>query len=134
MTIEQLSEQYQNLYEKEINKVEKENMPQNKSSNILIANVMRRIIDSYVYFIGYGRDIWGAVVSENQNEPSYYVKCAFISTINDDSHKITALDTAYYQKITNIQPQILFDVFKEIFETIGTEHYKLMMNEQIEDR
>ena len=105
----------------------KENIPQNNSSNILISNAMRRIIDSYVNFIGYGRDTWGAVVAENQNEPSYYIKCAFISTINDDSHKITALDTTYYQKITNVQPQILFDVFEDIFEKIGKEHYELMM-------
>jgi wobble nucleotide-excising tRNase len=105
----------------------KENIPQNNSSNILISNAMRRIIDSYVNFIGYGRDTWGAVVPENQNDPSYFIKCAFISTINDDSHKITALDTTYYQKITNIQPQNLFDVFKEIFEKIGKEHYNMMM-------
>jgi wobble nucleotide-excising tRNase len=110
----------------------KTTLPQDTSLNILISNAMRRVIDSYVNFIGYGRDAWGAVATENQNEPSYYIKCAFISAINDDSHKITALDTAYYQKITTVQPQKLFDVFKEIFEKIGKEHYNMMMKESDE--
>ena len=105
----------------------KENMPLNQSLNILISNILRRIIDSYVNFIGLGNDAWGAVLKENKNEPSYYIKCAFISTINDESHKISLNDTIYYQKIIHEQPQILFDVFKEIFMEIGKDHYELMM-------
>jgi len=92
---------------------------------------MRRIIESYVNFIGYGTDSWGAILNLNQQEPTYYIKSAFISIINDESHKITALDGVYYQKIINEQPQILFDVFKEIFTTIGKDHYEMMLDEQL---
>lgn len=110
----------------------KANIPTTTSLNIVIANSMRRTIESYVNFIGYGKDSWASLFNENQNGPSYYIKCAFISTINDESHKITALDGVYYQKIINEQPQILFDVFLEIFKSIGKEHYELMMDEQIQ--
>ncbi len=111
----------------------KENLPQNTMLNVVIANTMRRIIESYVNFIGLGKDSWSSVLNENQNSPEYYLKCAFISAINDESHKITALDAVYYQKLSNEQPQILFDVFKEIFRAIGKEHYEMMMEEQIDN-
>lgn len=110
----------------------KANMPGNSNLNIVIANSMRRIIESYVNFIGYGKDSWSAVFTDKQDEPTYYIKCAFISTINDESHKISVLDSVYYQKIINEQPQILFGVFTEIFKTIGKEHYELMMEEQLD--
>lgn len=110
----------------------KSNIPQDSSLNIMISNSMRRIIESYVNFIGYGGDSWAALLSEDQNDPTYYIKCAFISTINDESHRISALDSAYYQKIISEQPQILFNVFASIFTTIGKEHYKLMMDEDLE--
>jgi len=108
------------------------NLPADSSLNIVIANTMRRVIESFVNFIGLGKDSWGAVLNENAEEPSYYIKCSFISTINDESHKVTALDSIYYQKIINEQPQLLFDIFKEIFISIGKEHYELMMEETIE--
>ena len=107
------------------------NLPTDSSQNIVIANTMRRVVESFVNFIGLGKDSWGAVLNENTEEPSYHIKCSFISTINDESHKVTALDSIYYQKIINEQPQLLFDVFKEIFVSIGKEHYGLMMKETI---
>ena len=103
----------------------------NSFLNIMISNSMRRIIESYVNFIGYGKDSWAALLNEDQSDPSYYLKCAFISTINDESHKATALDSAYYQKIINEQPQVLFTVFASIFMSIGKEHYEMMMDEQL---
>ncbi|EMY3559837.1 AAA family ATPase [Flavobacterium psychrophilum] len=109
----------------------KENLPETTTLNIVIANSMRRIIESYVNFIGYGKDSWSSLFNLDENEPTYYIKCAFISIINDESHKTTALDGVYYQKIINEQPQILFDVFKEIFRTIGKEHYEMMLDEEI---
>lgn len=112
----------------------KVNLPQNSSLNIVIANSMRRIIESYVSFLGIGNDSWSAVLNENKDQPEYYIKCSFISTINDESHKITALDGIYFQKISNEQPQILFNVFKEIFKSIGKEHYEMMMGEQFEEQ
>lgn len=109
----------------------KSNLPQDSSLNIMISNSMRRIIESYVNFIGYGKDSWAALLNQNQADASYYIKCAFISTINDESHKTTALDSAYYQKIINEQPQVLFTVFASIFMSIGKEHYEMMMDEQL---
>lgn len=102
------------------------------ASNILISNTMRRILESFVNFIGLGNDSWSAILSKEKEEPYYYIKCAFISTINDESHKVSALDSIYYQKIINEQPQLLFVVFLSIFKTIGKEHYEMMMDEQIQ--
>ncbi|TKD65155.1 AAA family ATPase [Flavobacterium sp. ASW18X] len=109
----------------------KENLHNGSTNNIFISNTMRRIIESYVNFIGLGTDSWSALLNENKDLPNYYIKCAFISTINDESHKVSALDGIYYQKIINEQPQVLFDVFLSIFKTIGKEHYEMMMDEQI---
>ncbi len=109
----------------------KNNIPQNPSQNIMIANSMRRIIESYVSFIGYGNDSWAALLSADIADPSYYIKSSFISSINDESHKVAALDSIYYQNIINEQPQILFDVFMSIFKSIGKEHYEMMMEEMI---
>jgi len=111
----------------------KKNLPEDKSLNIIISNSMRRVLESYVNFIGISKEAWGAVLDENKEAPEYIVKCAFISMINDESHKVSALDDVYYQKIGNEQPQILFNVFKEIFRTIGKHHYELMMDEEIEE-
>lgn len=111
----------------------KANLPQDSILNVVIANTMRRIIESYVNFIGLGKDSWSSVLSEDQTSSEYYLKCAFISAINDESHKITALDSVYYQKLSNEQPQILFNVFKNIFKAIGKEHYEMMMDEEIND-
>jgi wobble nucleotide-excising tRNase len=108
-----------------------QNMPADKFQNITISNLMRRIIDSYVSFIGLGRDSWSAVFNESPEDPVYYLKCAFISTINDESHRVSPHDSVYYHRIINEQPQILLDVFKEIFKTIGKEHYEMMMDEEI---
>ncbi len=109
----------------------KDNIPQDSTLNIVIANTMRRIIESYVNFIGLGKDSWSSILNTNQNSPEYYLKCAFISTINDESHKISALDSIYYQKLSNEQPLILFNVFRDIFKEIGKEHYEMLMGEQI---
>jgi wobble nucleotide-excising tRNase len=109
----------------------KNNLPHNSTQNVLIANSMRRIIESYVSFIGYGNDSWAALLNDSIADPAYYIKSSFISTINDESHKVAALDSIYYQKIINEQPQVLFDVFKSIFKSIGKEHYEMMMGETI---
>jgi len=100
--------------------------------NIMVSNTMRRIIESYVNFIGLGKDSWASLFQGDIHDPNYYIKCAFISSINDESHKIGVLDNLYYQKIVIEQPQNLFNVFAKIFKEIGKEHYELMMNEQLE--
>lgn len=109
----------------------KTNLPIDSSLNILIANTMRRIIESFVNFIGYSNESWGALIPLNQQEPSYYIKSSLISIINDGSHKVSVLDSVFYHKITNEQPGLLFDVFKDIFKSIGKEHYEMMLDEQI---
>lgn len=107
----------------------KGNIPNNNANNIFISNTMRRIIESYINFIGIGTETWSVLLNEDKSLPTYYIKCAFISTINDESHKVSALDGIYYQKIINVNPQVLFDVFLSIFKTIGKEHYEMMMEE-----
>jgi len=107
----------------------KGNIPQDSSLNVLIANSMRRIIESYVHFIGIGNDAWSSILDDDRQSPEYYLKYAFVASINDESHKVTALDGVYYQKVSSEQPQLLFDVFENIFSNIGREHYEMMMNE-----
>ncbi len=114
-----------------LKEIKENNLQNGNVNNIFISNTMRRIIESYVNFIGLGTDSWSALLNENKDLPNYYIKCAFVSTINDESHKVSALDGIYYQKIINEQPQVLFDVFLSIFKTIGKEHYEMMMDERI---
>lgn len=111
----------------------KNNLPENSELNILIANSMRRIIESYVHFLGIGKDAWSSILTEDTESPEFYLKYAFVASINDESHGVTVLDSVYHQKISTEQPELLFDVFKEIFSNIGREHYELMMEEQFEE-
>lgn len=109
----------------------KTNIPLDSSLNILIANTMRRIIESYVNFIGLGKNSWSSLLNANQDSPDYHLKSAFISTINDESHKVSVLDSIYYQRLTDAQPLVLFNIFVAIFKEIGKEHYEMLMDEQI---
>lgn len=111
----------------------KNNLPANSELNILIANSMRRIIESYVRFLGIGKNAWSSILTEDTESPEYYLKYAFVASINDESHGVTILDSVYYQKISTEQPELLFKVFKGIFSNIGREHYKLMMEKQFEE-
>jgi wobble nucleotide-excising tRNase len=104
-------------------------LPQDSSLNVIIANTMRRIIESYVNFIGIGTDSWSIFNEIAENSPEYFLMRAFISEINDESHKVSALDSIYYHKLSNETPQVLFSVFKNIFKEIGPDHYLMMMKE-----
>ena len=108
------------------------NIPVDKSQNIMIANLMRRTIDSYVNFLGIGKDCWSAIM-EDIDDPMYYIKSAFVGAINDESHGVAPFDSLHYHKITTEQPQILFDVFKSVFDNIGKEHYDMMMKIAIDE-
>ncbi|MBC6719951.1 AAA family ATPase [Treponema sp. Marseille-Q4130] len=100
----------------------------NKEQNILLANLFRRILESYANFIGLGTDAWATVlVDDNKDTIDHYLKVAFISMINDESHKVSPFDNFYFQKIHNANPSKLFEVFESIFNTIGKEHYDRMM-------
>ena len=100
----------------------------NKEQNILLANLFRRILESYANFIGLGTDAWATVlVDENKDTMEHYLKVAFIAMINDESHKVSPFDNFYFQKIHTANPSTLFKVFESIFNTIGKEHYDRMM-------
>ena len=101
----------------------------NKEQNILLANLFRRILESYANFIGLGNDAWATVLSDdNKDSTEHYLKCAFVSMINDESHKVSPFDSMYFQKIHNENPSKLFSVFESIFNGINAkEHYDKMM-------
>jgi trans-golgi membrane protein p230 len=100
------------------------------TNNIMISNTMRRILETYINFVGIGADPWQIISNEDTSSSSYYIKSAFISIINEESHKVF-LDSTYYHRITKEQPQILYDIFKDIFKVIGKSHYDQMMGEEI---
>ena len=100
------------------------------TNNIMISNTMRRILETYINFVGIGADPWQIISNEDTSSSSYYIKSAFISIINEESHKVF-LDSTYYHRITKEQPQILYDIFKDIFKVIGKSHYEQMMGEEI---
>jgi wobble nucleotide-excising tRNase len=99
------------------------------SSNIMISNTMRRIIDSYVNFMGCGKDCWSSLYNTEKETIPYFIKSAFLSSINDDSHKVMGFSDFYFQRINEINPMVLFNSFESIFNQIGKEHYTLMMKE-----
>lgn len=105
----------------------------NKDYNILIGNVMRRILESYVNFIGIGKRVWDSVKDVNPEDTRNIICSSLISEINDTSHKVSPLDDIYFTRIINLSPDSLFDVFKLIFREIGKEHYEIMMDEIIEE-
>jgi len=100
----------------------------NKEQNILLANLFRRILESYANFIGLGTDSWATILADNDKDSmEHHLKAAFISMINDESHKVSPFDNFYFQKIHNANPSKLFEVFESIFNTIGKEHYDRMI-------
>ncbi|WP_070138501.1 AAA family ATPase [Crocinitomix algicola] len=99
-----------------------------KAFNITIGNSMRRIIESYVNFIGLGNSHWDSIRNLDVSNPIYPICSALISEINDVSHKSLPFDDLYYQRIVNEEPDRLYSAFELIFENIGEEHYKMMMN------
>ena len=103
-----------------------------ENRNIMICNVMRRIIDSYVGFIGLfqgtGNPTWTAINSLSTTDPKYIVASSFISQINDESHGISPFDSTYYGNVIKQDTSILYDAFKLIFDEIGKDHYNMMMS------
>lgn len=105
-----------------------------KSQNVMIANTMRRVIDTYMDFIGYKKGdaatvTWSSLGSFAEGTPEYVVESAFISFINDDSHGVAVFDDMYYANIIHQEPHVIFTVFKELFKQIGRNHYEVMMDE-----
>ncbi|MBC8237064.1 MAG: AAA family ATPase [Helicobacteraceae bacterium] len=101
--------------------------PNDKTHNISITNIMRRVLESYVNFTGLGASVWNAVKDSNPEDVINIIASSLISEIQDGSHKISPLDDIYFTRIVNEEPQKLFDVFELIFNEIGKEHYQIMM-------
>lgn len=101
------------------------------SNNIFIANTMRRIIDSYVEFIGMYKSgkntTWTALDKMKAGSEERIVAAALVSLINEESHSMSPLDDVYYDNIIHRAPSLLFEVFEKIFMSIGEDHYKMMM-------
>lgn len=97
-------------------------------SNILISNTMRRIIESYVYFVKADTDMWSVLDSFEEGSDKYFSVFSLIAEINDESHKICTLSNQYYQRLSSIDTSILFEAFETVFREIGEEHYNYMMS------
>lgn len=106
--------------------------PGDKVHNISIANIMRRILESYVNFTGLGASVWMAVKDSNPEDVVNIICSSLISELQDGSHKVSPLDEMYFTRIANEESQKLFDVFKMIFLEIGEEHYNSMMGIEVE--
>lgn len=106
-----------------------------KSQNVMLANTMRRVIDTYIDFVGMKRSgssiTWSAISAFTEGSPEYIVESAFISFINDESHGVAALDDMYYDSIVKQEPAVIFTAFKSLFKEIGASHYEYMMDETI---
>ena len=104
-----------------------------KTQNIMLANTMRRVIDTYLDFVGIKKSskpiTWSALETVAEGSPEYIVKSAFISFINDDSHGVAAMDDIYYDSIVKQDPSVIFSAFKALFKDIGESHYEYMMDE-----
>ena len=105
----------------------KQSMSNANTSNILIANTMRRILDSYIYFVGKKDDIWTVLDDFTNGTDEYYAAYSLIAQINDESHKVLQTSGIYYQRMSEIKPNVLYKAFETIFKHIGEEHYKIMM-------
>lgn len=98
------------------------------SANIIIGNVMRRILQSYLNFTKNTNKEWSIIESLGNQDPKRAIFSALISQINDDSHESNPYDTLHYQKINRANILDLFDVFEIIFKDIGGEdHFNAMV-------
>lgn len=92
------------------------------SMNIVISNLMRRILQSYIHFTKVEKSEWTVLNNLPPEEPKRIIFSALISQINDDSHHSSPFEEMHYQKISNTTPELLFEVFEMIFDEIGKEH------------
>lgn len=108
-----------------------------KIQNVMLANTMRRVIDTYLDFVGMKKTgttiTWSSLDAFDEGTPEYIVLSAFISLINDESHGVSALDDMYYDSIVKQDPNVIFNAFKALFKEIGRTHYEYMMDEGFDD-
>ena len=100
----------------------------NKASSIFISNTMRRIIESYQNFVCANDDVW-SVLSEFDTESDDYIAVySLLTEINDSSHCIVPNANQYYQRLSALNPSVLYTAFRKVFSKIGESHYEFMMN------
>lgn len=100
----------------------------NNTSSIFISNTMRRIIESYLNFVRTNNDVWSVLSDFDTESDDYIAVYSLLTEINDSSHCILPNTNQYYQRLSAINPSILYTAFENIFNKIGESHYKFMMN------
>ncbi|KQT26194.1 hypothetical protein ASG22_05860 [Chryseobacterium sp. Leaf405] len=96
-------------------------------SNVSMLNCMRRILETYVNFIGLGKDIWNTLSEINENDNNYWIYRSLLSMLHDGSHKINPNEEIYYQETDDIMRENIKSIFENLFTQIGKEHYNMMM-------
>lgn len=98
------------------------------ASNVVIANIMRRILQSYLNFTRKTTTEWSIIDELDQDDPKRILFGCLFSHINEDSHHCNPNEDFYYQRITNASNNDLFGVFELIFKEInGKDHFEAMM-------
>ena len=109
---------------------------QDKSMNVIIGNLCRRILESYAKFIGlidYTDNSLSTLIPKLKAEgktisPHEEVLFnAFIAMINTDSHFYSTSEDVYYQAVSDVNTSQIYDVFEQLFNVINADHYKWKM-------
>ncbi|ALJ04894.1 hypothetical protein APS56_07060 [Pseudalgibacter alginicilyticus] len=96
-------------------------------NNIVIGNIMRRILQTFLNFTKVNSNEWRIIEELPQDDPKRIIFSSLISQINDDSHESNPLDELHFQRIGQANTGDLFDVFELIFKDIGgEEHFNAM--------
>lgn len=99
----------------------------NPANNVVVGNLMRRILQSYLNFTRNTPKEWKLIEELEQNDPKRIIFSCLISQINDDSHHYNPSDDFYYQRMTHTDIDDLFEVFELMFQDIGgIEHFNIM--------
>lgn len=100
----------------------------NNTSSIFISNTMRRIIESYLNFVRTNNDVWSVLSDFDTESDDYIAVYSLLTEINDSSHCIVPNTNQYYQRLSDINPRVLYTAFEKVFSKIGESHYNFMMN------
>src|SRR5690606_19588916 len=98
-------------------------------NNIVIGNIMRRILQTFLNFTKVNSNEWRIIEELPQDDPKRIIFSSLISQINDDSHESNPLDELHFQRIGQANTGDLFDVFELIFKDIGGEEHFNAMSE-----
>lgn len=98
------------------------------ASSIFISNTMRRIIESYLNFVCDNNDVWSVLSDFDTKSDDYIAVYSLLAEINDSSHCVIPNINQYYQRLSAINPSVLYSAFENVFSKIGESHYKFMMN------